>query len=294
MILTSKIVRLQLRLLKPLLTSGGIETHRKRQETIGTLMSRSHRADTVPTEFSLGDFDAAMINPRSFEYDGVILYLHGGGYIGGSIGYAKGFGSVLASEYRIKVCCPAYRLAPEHPYPAALEDALSAYRFLLESGYSPEKIILAGESAGGGLEYSLCLKLKELGLGQPGGIVSISPWTDLTCSGSSYEENKDVDPYITREQLQFYSECYASDPLVSPLFGDLSGLPRSLIFVGGDEVMLSDARSLHEKLLSQGCRSELVIADGMWHAYILYQVKETKKDYEKIRRFLTDTLGGRP
>ena len=223
----------------------------------------------------------------------MILYLHGGGYACGDLQYATGFGSTLATECGVKVFCAAYRLAPEHPFPAALDDAVESYRYLLFKGYAPEHITLCGESAGGGLCYSLCLRLKELDLPLPGGTVAISPWTDLTASGESYENNRERDPSMTAEQLNFYAECYTSrreDPLVSPLFADMTGMPPSLIFAGGDEIMLDDSTLLHEKLLSSGCRSNLHIKPERWHGYLLYGLSEDQSDFSLINRFLNQVM----
>ena len=175
-----------------------------------------------------------------------------------------------------------------------MEDALEAYQYLLKKGYAGHQILLCGESAGGGLIYALCLKLKELGLPLPCGLIGISPWTDLTGSGKSYEENREVDPSMSPELLQFYAKCYTddpADPLCSPLFGDLTGFPPSLLFVGGDEVMLDDTRMLHEKLMKSGCRSKLIVAPERWHAYVLYCLSENMpQDFETINRFMDKVL----
>ena len=200
-------------------------------------------------------------------------------------GYAKGFGSVLSAVTGAEVLCPAYRLAPEHPFPAGLEDSFSAYQFLLEQ---EGPVVLCGESAGGGMIYALCFLAKEKGLPLPAGLIGISPWTDLTASGSSYEENRERDPSMTRERLDLFASCYTEcrdNPLVSPLFGDLTGFPPSLLFVGGDEIMLDDSRRLHEKLLSCGCASTLEIAPELWHAYVLYCLKERRTDLDRIAAF---------
>ena len=207
--------------------------------------------------------------------------------------YATGFGSVLAAECGLRTLCIAYRLAPENPYPAALEDALEAYRYLLQKGYHPEQIALFGESAGGGLCYALCLKLRELELPQPGCIIAHSPWTDLTASGESYETNRDIDPSLTREMLDFYADCYTADrkcPFVSPLLGELKGLPPSLILVGSEEILLSDSKKLHQKLQSAGVHCELVVTPDRWHVYLLYGFDEDKKDYITINRFLNSYI----
>ena len=288
-----KAIRTQLSLLRPLLESCSLETIRKGQNMVGELMGARHRSQVIVKEHPFPQFKSAWIIPKDERRQGVILYLHGGGYTCGDLEYAKGFGSALAYECGTKVLCVAYRLAPEHPFPAALEDAVESYRYLLSKGYAPERICLCGESAGGGLCYSLCLQLRSLGLPQPGSIIALSPWSDLTASGPSYTLNSENDPSMTVQLLDYFAGCYAShreDPLVSPLFGDLSAMPPSLIFAGGDEMMLSDAQSLHEKLLKAGRRSQLVVKPERWHAYLLYDLEEDRQDYTLINRFLNQFM----
>ncbi|MFQ9445403.1 MAG: alpha/beta hydrolase fold domain-containing protein [Vescimonas sp.] len=292
--LHAKLVRSQLNFFKPLAENCSLELTRKGQDKLGELMTAMHRRETFSREHDFRNFQGAWIMPKDERRTGVILYLHGGGYTCGSLEYAKGFASTLATECGVRVFCAAYRLAPEHPYPAALEDALESYEYLLKKGYPARQILLCGESAGGGLIYALCLKLKELGRPLPCGLVGISPWTDLTSSGASFETNRDVDPSMTRELLTFYAGCYTQtpeEPLCSPLFGDLHGLPPSLLFVGGDEVMLDDTRMLHEKLLKSGCRSKMHIAPERWHAYVLYCLTENmEEDFQSINHFLDKVL----
>ena len=292
--LHAKLVRSQLSFFKPFVAGLSLEATRKGQDKLGELMTALHRREVLVRDHDFEHFQGAWVMPKDQRRTGVILYLHGGGYTCGSLEYAKGFAAALASECGVRVFCPAYRLAPEHPYPAALDDALESYQYLLQKGYEPGQIMLAGESAGGGLIYCLCLKLKELGMELPCGLIGISPWTDLTGSGDSYRENRENDPSMTPELLQFYAGCYTqdpTDPLCSPLFGDLTGLPPSMLFVGGDEVMLDDTRALHEKLLAAGCRSRLHIAPGRWHAYVLYCLNENmEQDFEAINHFLDRTL----
>ena len=291
--ISAKTVRAQIQMLRPLLRSCSLETIRKGQDRIGELMETKYRHQVLVKEHPFECFGGAWIMPKDERRQGVILYLHGGGYTCGGLEYSKGFGATLAVQCGARVFCAAYRLAPENRYPAAVEDALEAYRYLLDKGYGPERITLCGESAGGGLCYALCLKLKELELPLPGGILAISPWTDLTASGESYEMNQEVDPSITVQLLDFYANSYTDDrcdPLVSPLFGDLEGLPPSLIFVGGDEIMLSDAEMMHERLLASGCRSTLVVSPERWHAYVLYGLAEDQKDFDTINQFLNRSL----
>ncbi len=291
--LSAKTIRTQLALFRPLLNSTSLELTRKGQNKLGELMEARYRKQVISKEHSFDDFRGAWVLPHDERRQGVILYLHGGGYTCGDLEYAMGFGSMLAAQSGTRVFCPAYRLAPEHRYPAALEDALRTYLYLIEKGYSPSHITLCGESAGGGLCYALCLKLREMGLEQPCGIIAISPWTDLTASGASYAKNADVDPSMTAQRLSFYADFYTDDrtnPFVSPLFASLEGLPPSLLFVGKEEIMLSDSEDLHAKLIEAGCRSQLHVKPGRWHGYLLYGVREDAKDFSIINRFLNQNM----
>lgn len=302
--------------MKPMMSSSTLESMRKRQDTLGRFMARSYKNDVTSETITVGDFTAAMITPKNELSGGVILYLHGGGYTSGNLNYAKGFGTVLAARFGIRVLCPEYRLAPEHTFPTALDDATDAYGYLISAGYDPSQMILCGESAGGGLCYSLCQKLAEKGRTLPAGIIAISPWTDLTASGASYEKNEKADPSMTKQRLKFYADLYVygtesadigraepienpdadadreikRDPRMSPLFGKTKGMPPSLIFVGGDEIMLDDAVLMHEKLIASGAESRLVVASGMWHGYVLYGLKENRSDLEKIGKFLKEKI----
>lgn len=291
--LSAKFVRSQLNFLKPLMGTLDLESSRKGQARIGEIMQYLHRNEVIVKKHSFPTCEGAWVLPRDKRRQGVVLYLHGGGYTCGDLDYALGFASTLASECGCRVFCVAYRLAPEHPYPAALDDAAAAYAYLLEKGYAPGQIALCGESAGGGLCYALCLRLKDLGQKLPGGIIAISPWTDMTASGASYKENEENDPSITAQLLDFYASCYTEnreDPMVSPLLGELAGLPPSLIFVGGDEIMLDDARLLHHKLQHSGCKSRLVVAPERWHGYVLYNLNENREDYTTINHFLNHAI----
>lgn len=293
MALSAKYVRSRLTMLRSVMKNFSLESSRKGQRMLGELMEFKHRKMVIIKDHPFEKFAAAWVIPKDERRQGVILYLHGGGYACGDLEYAKGYGSTLAVRCGIRVFSPAYRLAPESPFPAALEDALESYQYLLKKGYDPRQIALCGESAGGGLIYALCLKLKEENLPLPGGLIAMSPWTDLTSSGQSYETNREADPNMTVEQLQFYTRCYTTDPknpLASPIFGNLEGLPPSLIFVGGDEIMLSDAADMHKNLLDAGCKSKLVVAPERWHAYVLYELAENEEDYTTINHFLSQHI----
>ncbi len=267
-----------------------VVTERKLMNFAAAALKNLLKGSTSRRIISLPDCEAVLLTPKTVSRRGIVLYLHGGGYCTGDIGYASLYGEILTAETEAVTLCPAYRLAPEHPYPAALDDAVSAYKWIRQT-YPEQPVCLIGESAGGGLCYALALRLREMQLPMPEGIVSISPWTDLTLSGGSHGYNRDVDPSLTTEKLAVFAKAYGgetdlSEPYLSPLFGDLRGLPESLIFAGGDEILLDDAVRMQAALADAGCTAELTVAEEMWHAYILYGLKAREEDSDRIREFL--------
>ena len=296
MAISAKLVRSQLKLVESILKSSGLETARQGQEKLGGVMVLSQRKKVSVEDCVCGVAPAAFVTPENKRREGVILYLHGGGYCCGNIVYAKGVASMLADKCGVKVFTVAYRLAPESVFPAAIDDALYAYKYLLNSGYDSRDIVLCGESAGGGLVFSLCTILKEQGIPLPSGIIAISPWTDMTASGDSYTSNEEKDPTISLGRLEMFKKLYIpadadeKNPLISPLYGAVDFIPPTLFFVGGDEIMLDDAVQMHEKLLESGVESELIVAPEMWHAYVLYGLKERACDDIIMNEFLDRRL----
>lgn len=294
--LISTLLREQIRLIKPILTKNSIAASRNLQETLGELEAKAVAGKVDFREFRLAGMDAAWAVPEYMDRSDrrVAFYLHGGGYVAGSIKYARGFAGVLAAKAGIKVMCIAYHLAPENPYPAALVDALAAYNYLLSLGYRDKDISLIGESAGGGLIFALCLALKERRKPLPSRLVALSPWTDLSLSGASCWTKRKADVSLTVQELQSFAQAYAPDalrdPLVSPLFGDLRGLPPTMICAGGDEILLDDSRRMAIELEQAGVRCRLMVADGMWHAYALYGVPEANEAISEIRDFFEEKL----
>ncbi len=275
--MTTDSAKKKLEKLKPILNGCSIKAARMGQDMLGAIASIGKKDNYEKLVFR--NFKCGVITPETpTDEDAVIVYIHGGGYVAGGIEYAKGYASYLSEKTGIKTFFPAYRLAPENKCPDALKDCVKTYKYLTETlSYDPKKIIICGESAGGGLIYSLCCSLKKLSLPLPCGLIAISPWTDLTMSGQSYDFNAENDPSMTLERLRFFAESYTddpTDPIASPLFGDLRDLPPSLIVSGGDEIMLSDAVLLHEKLLSQKSPSRHHIEPGLWHAYPLYHLTD--------------------
>jgi phosphinothricin tripeptide acetyl hydrolase len=201
-----------------------------------------------------------------------MLYLHGGGYVLGSPKSHRHMIAALALAADAVVLVPDYRLAPEAVFPAALDDAVAAYEWLLERGWRPDQIAMAGDSAGGGLCLATLLHLKDQGAALPAAAICISPWTDMTVSGASHQSKADVDPMVKSASLRHYGELYCGgraldDPALSPLFGDLSGLPPLLIQVGSDEILLDDARELHLRAKAAGTDSTLEVWQGMFHVW---------------------------
>lgn len=295
--LSARLLKLELRLAKLLVRFTGIEAARAAQDQLGRVTTRLLKDKVTFEPVSFPDFTASFVVSNACEgsCDRAVLYLHGGAYTAGGLDYAKGFGALLASETRLRVFCAAYRLAPEYKYPAALNDAYTAYRYLLERGYAPEHIALAGESAGGGLALGLALRLRDEGIPLPAGIACISPWTDLTFSGASYRNNVYRDPSLIRESLAYSVIAYAAgheyEPYVSPVYGEYSGFPPCLFFAGSDEILLSDAKTVHYDLLRAGIPSELIVENGMWHVYPLYGTPEGKRALVQMSSFIRVRLG---
>jgi acetyl esterase/lipase len=289
--LKSVLVREEIRLIKPILNRLSISTARTFQDALGELGSKLVAGRVSFEPLQLDGFELCYATPAE-EKDSsqMILYLHGGAYVAGNMKYSRGFAGILADKLQKRVLSVAYRLAPEHPFPAALDDALAAYLYLLDEGWEAGKISFIGESAGGGLIFCLCLKLRQLGLPLPGALVGISPWADLSFGGASYIINADKDPSLSEDVLRTHAAMYAEgkekDPLVSPVFGDLTGFPPTLLLAGGDELLLSDTLMLADKLRESGCSCEVIVEEGLWHVYVLFNIPEAREALDKIACFL--------
>ena len=217
----------------------------------------------------------------------LIIYIHGKG---GNAEEAEHYKPIFANS---DVLGFDYRLAPEHPYPAALEDAVKAWDYLMLLGYGARDVIVAGDSAGGNLALSLVLKLKEEKRLLPRGLVLLSPWTDLTASGKTHTTRALVDPVLDAEYLRKMTENYAAgreltDPLISPLFGDFEGFPPTYIQVGDNEMLLSDSTMLHKKLIAANVSAKIDIFKGMWHVFQMSPFKTAGEAMEKNAEFIYD------
>ncbi len=225
--------------------------------------------------------------------DRCLLYLHGGGYVMGSIATHRGLVAGLSRAGCTRVLSLDYRLGPEDPFPAAVEDAVAAYRFLLAEGVAPAKIAIAGDSAGGGLTVATLVALRDAGDPLPAAGVCISPWLDLTLSGASMDTRAALDPMVDRQALQIMADAYlaGADPrsaTASPLFADLAGLPPLLIHVGSAETLLDDSLRFAERAKSAGVDVVLEEWEEMihvWHAFASL-LPEGRQAIERIGEYL--------
>ncbi len=228
--------------------------------------------DIEVSPVNIGDLYAEWIVPAQAPKDKVILYFHGGGYVSGTCFSHRTHVAKFVKGTGIRALLFQYRLAPEHPFPAALEDAVASYEWLLAQGIASSRIVFMGDSAGGGLVFATLIALRDKGLPLPAGSVTLSPWTDLKCTGESLVTNAGVDPLTPREAWTVFSHYYTGnadpcDPWLSPLYGNLQGLPPMLIYAGGHEVLLDDSTRLAEKAKLAGVDVRLHVGEGMFHCY---------------------------
>jgi phosphinothricin tripeptide acetyl hydrolase len=243
---------------------------------------------------SAGGVKAEWISAPSADRGRVILYLHGGGYAAGSIASHRELGARLSKAAEARCLVADYRLAPENPFPAAVEDATAAYKWLLDDQHCrPERLAIAGDSAGGGLTVATMVALRDGRTPLPAAAACISPWVDLEATGGTAESNANLDPLVSREVLQMFTGMYLGDrdprtPLASPLYADLHGLPPMLIQVGSGEVLLDDAKRLAERARAAGVKVELEIWPDMphvWH-WCAPVLDDGQRAIEKIGEFV--------
>jgi acetyl esterase/lipase len=256
------------------------------------------RQTELPSNITIVAVDAAgvpgeWVRSSSVTQKRVFLYLHGGGYTSGSCITHRELAAQLCLTSGIQILLINYRLAPEHRFPAAVEDAVATYQWLLEEGVLPEQIVIGGDSAGGGLAMATLLWLRERGTSLPATGVLLSPWLDLTFSGSSIQTHARRDPLVTYKGLMKAAKHYLGDedpkhPLASPLLADVQGLPPLLLQVGADEILLSDSIRLAEKAEKAGVKVTLEVWDEMWHVWQAWAkvLPEGQQAIEHIGRFL--------
>ena len=282
-----------------LLKKQGEEALKKRVGDSRAGLEMLGRMDKIAEDITIEDVNvngiaSIWISNPNVVANRVVLYFHGGGYFEGSINSHKGLAARISHASKSKVLMPEYRLAPENPYPAALDDAVKTYKWLLEKeGISPEKVIIGGDSAGGGLTAATLVKLRDLGIPLPAAAVLLSPWTDLDVTGDSMRSKKREDPFIKIGDVFWMSSLYCGDedprnPYISPLYADLKGLPPLLIHVGSAELLLDDSTRFAEKAKLAGVDVTLEIWEDMIHVFQAFALwaPEGQKGIDKIGEFI--------
>tara|TARA_B100000963_G_scaffold145208_1_gene126480 strand:+ start:156 stop:1049 length:894 start_codon:yes stop_codon:yes gene_type:complete len=267
-----------------------IDQLRKETETAGSLIPLPKNIKYK--KVIAGNVNAEWITCGEINENKIFMFMHGGGYYRGSVASSRATVARISAEAKVKCLSLEYRLAPENPFPAAIDDAYSAYEWLINEGISPKQIIVSGQSAGGGLCLALLLKIKENKIPQPLGAVALSPWTDLSQSGKTMIKNEKIDPVISKKYLDRFAKLYFPDLknmsyLASPIIGELSGLPDLLIQVGSAETMLDDSRRFFKKAKEAKVNVKIEIWKDMFHgwhgsAHILNDAKDSIKS---IARF---------
>ncbi|MBN1933202.1 MAG: alpha/beta hydrolase [Anaerolineae bacterium] len=275
-------------------SQGDIQAQRARQE-------KAQRYVRLPQDIHCRPVDAAGVPAEWIEAPGaggrVLLYLHGGAFCLGSIASSREWIARLAQATKMRALAIDYRLAPEYPYPAALDDARTAYLWLLKAAIKPAQLILAGDSAGGGLALSTLVGLRDAGYPLPAGAICISPWTDLALSGGSIRDRARIDPILSPADLDTYAAQYAggrarTEPLLSPLYADLHALPPLLIQVGTNEILLDDAARCAGKAQAAGVDVTLETWDGMFHVFQMFPfLPETKRALATMAHWAAATAG---
>jgi epsilon-lactone hydrolase len=273
-----------------------IEQKRRRAAMAARLVPKPP-AGTQTLAVDAGGVMADRVSTALSESCRHILFLHGGGFIVGSPALYRHVTWRIASAACARVLCVDYRLAPEHPFPAALDDAITAYRWLLAEGAKAQRIVVMGDSAGGGLALSLLLRLRDEGIPLPAAAVALSPWTDLALTGLSFKLNASADPLISTEQARHFVDYYLAgadprSPYASPLYGEPAGLPPTIIQVGSDEVLRDDAVRMADRMRAAGCQVELEIWPRMPHVWHLFApvMPEARQAIERIGAFVAEAI----
>jgi acetyl esterase/lipase len=249
---------------------------------------------TLVSGVNLNGVDCEWVERADSDRE-VVVMIHGGGFNSGSPRTTRRFAAEFARESGRRVLVPGYRLAPEDPHPAGLDDIVAVYAALIEDGIDPAAIAFVGDSSGGNLALAAALNLREIGAPQPAALVLISPWLDLTLGGESHRANR-AHPNPSVEELQRAASWYAEgldlrDPLVSPLFGAFDGLPPMLIQAGGHEVLLDDAVALANRAGAAGVRVVLSVGEELWHCFPLYDCPEARAAVEEAAAFVNNAGG---
>jgi monoterpene epsilon-lactone hydrolase len=276
-----------------------IDVYEQRRRFRELLSAQPLPPDVTVTEAALGGVPVAEVTVDGIEPRHTVLYFHGGMYVMGDAALAAGLASEVGRRTRARVISVGYRLAPEHPYPAAVDDALAAYEALLDDGTAPSDIAVAGESAGGGLAIATLVNARDHGLPLPAGAYVMSPHADLTLAGASMETKREADPRLSLETLRARVPDYTAGQdaalgLISPIFADLSGLPPLIIQSGSHEVLLDDAIRLARQAATADVEVTLDITPGVPHVFQAYVpiLDEAAAALDRGGRLLSEHLAG--
>lgn len=246
---------------------------------------------------TIGGVECDWVVPKNCDESRVLLFLHGGAYLMGSSKTHRTMVSHIAKAAGVRALLPNYRLAPEDPFPAGLEDCLTVYRKLLDGEVAPQKLVIAGDSAGGGMTMATLLSLRDAGDAMPAAACLLSPWLDLAAEGESVKTRSQQDPWFKAVDMPKTAAHYClddqiRDPLVSPLYGDMTGLPPMLIQVGDHEILLSDSTRVTEKISAVGGQITLQVWPEMWHVFQFFvgKMPESKRAIRDIGAFLKKQL----
>lgn len=263
--------------------------HRDKLDRMSDLVPKVKSVSYLPER--VDDFTAEWMIPAQSRKDQILYYLHGGGYALCSVGTHRRLIATLACVAQMKAFAINYRLAPEHPFPAALDDAVKGYEHLLQRGFSPKKIFIAGDSAGGGLAIATLLELRQKGMPLPAAAACISPWADLEGTGSSHITNTKTEKLLDLPSVRLWGKAYAGKestrhPLISPIYADLSGLPPLYIQVSSSEILLDDSVRLHARALECGVDSTLEKWKGLIHVWHVHTfLPEARTALKNIAKF---------
>ncbi|HEY1711192.1 MAG TPA: alpha/beta hydrolase [Rhizomicrobium sp.] len=278
------------------LEAGSFAEQRKNFDAMGAMFPVTEGTEVEPA--TIGGVNGEWVRARRARRDAVLLYLHGGGYAIGSPQSHRSLTAQLSADTGLSVFAPDYRLAPEHPFPAAVDDAVAVYKSLLDSGIDAGNVAIAGDSAGGGLTIATLVAARDQGLPMPACAIAISPWCDLTQSGESHKTRAGRDPIVQQPAIGNMALAYAGSadpktPLISPLFADLRGLPPLLLQVGSEETLYDDTTRLKARAEEAGVEVSAESWGGMIHVWHIFHamLSEGRDAVARIGSFVKAHIG---
>ena len=287
------------------MTDEELLKHRKLVEWVGRMATP--KGDVKVRKFKIGDMSCETVKPDYAHNPGyAVIYAHGGGYMAGGLDYSRVLATKLAIATGFTTYSFDYRLAPEHPYPAALEDGMAVWDYFTKEKYAPDHILMAGDSAGGNLALCLVQKLLSENRPVPGSLLLFSPWTDMTGTSPSYEANKDIDPILSRPYVMTGARAYTggvdldttleseseklADPRFSPIYGSFEGFPPTFIMAGKNGILLDDSIRLRDSINKSGGKASLDIEEEGWHVYQQMPIPIATKAMKRLSKYVSGLI----